>query len=99
MNNHPNRTSLLQGSQQQQQQQQLENKTKRKKCRGNRKKQRYRRQLYDQGLSSEEVEKLVEEKFPSDIQQQQQLQVHKEMTPTEQYNTQKIQVYIPLDRV
>ena len=83
------------------QQQQLGNTTKKKKCHGNRKKQRYRRQLYDQGLTTEQVDKLVEEKFSSQIQQQQQqlqLQVQQDMTP-DQYNTQNIQVYIPLDRV
>jgi len=60
--------------QQQQQQQQQEKQIKKKKCRGNRKKQRYRRQLYAKGLNSEEVGKLVEEKFgalqPSKQQQQ-----------------------------
>jgi hypothetical protein len=37
-----------------------------KKCRGNRKKQRYRRQLYNQGLDSVTVEKLVVEQFASE---------------------------------
>ncbi|CAF3866507.1 unnamed protein product [Rotaria sp. Silwood1] len=48
-----------------------ENKIK-KKCRGDRKRQRYRRQLHNKGLDPAEVAKLVEEKFPSEIQQQQQ---------------------------
>ncbi len=42
-------------------------KTKRKKCRGSRKKQRYRRQLYDHGKTSEEVQQLVRDKFHSQI--------------------------------
>jgi hypothetical protein len=94
MNNIHNTTPLAQELQQQQQQ---ANKTQRQKCRGNRKKQRYRRQLYDQGLNSQRVDKLVEEKFPSQIQQRQ-LQNNKQSTQ-EKYNTQNLQVYIPLDRV
>lgn len=43
--------------------QQQEKQAKKKKCRGNRKKQRYRRQLYAKGFNSEEVDKLVGEKF------------------------------------
>ncbi|CAF1569781.1 unnamed protein product, partial [Rotaria sordida] len=52
------------------QQQGQENQTRRKKCRGNRKKQRYRRQLYNQGFDSEAVAKLVEEKFNPQLQQE-----------------------------
>ncbi|CAF1532339.1 unnamed protein product [Rotaria sordida] len=52
------------------QQQGQENQTRRKKCRGNRKKQRYRRQLYNQGFDSEAVAKLVEEKFNPQVQQE-----------------------------
>ncbi|CAM2729173.1 unnamed protein product [Rotaria socialis] len=51
-----------------------EDKTKKKKCRGDRKRQRYRRQLYNQGLDSTIVEKLIQEKFPSQVQQPQQQQ-------------------------
>ncbi|CAF4557491.1 unnamed protein product [Rotaria sp. Silwood2] len=47
-----------------------EKKTKKKKCRGNRKKQRYRRQLYKQGFDSHTVEKRVQEKFHPQQQQQ-----------------------------
>ncbi|CAF3394550.1 unnamed protein product [Rotaria socialis] len=47
---------------------------KKKKCRGDRKRQRYRRQLYNQGLGSTIVEKLIQEKFPSQIQESQQQQ-------------------------
>lgn len=43
-------------------------KTKKKKCRGNRKKQRYRRQLFNQGLDSETVTELVDKRFDSQVQ-------------------------------
>jgi hypothetical protein len=94
MNNNHNTTLPLQKLQQQQQQQQQANKTQKKKCRGDRKKQRYRRQLYDQGKTSEEVEKLVQEKFPSQVQQQQQ-QVNQETL--QKYGIE--QICIPLHRV
>jgi hypothetical protein len=93
MNSNNNATFKLQEMQQQQQQQQA-SKTKKKKCRGDRKKQRYRRQLYAQGKTSEEVEKLVQEKFSSQIQQQQQ-QVNQETL--QKYGIE--QMYIPLHRV
>ena len=78
---------------------QQQDKGKKTKCRGDRKAQRYRRQLYDRGLSYEQVEKLAKEKFPSHIHQQQRLQDFKEMTRTDQYNTQKNPVCIPLHQV
>ena len=68
------------------QQQQTEKKT---KCRGNRKIQRYRRQLYAKGLDSKTVNELVEERLH--YQQQQQ-----EVGETSISN---MEVYIPLDRV
>ena len=67
---------------------------KKKKCRGNRKKQRYRRQLYNQGLDSVAVEKLVKEKFPSETQQQ-----HDDDETLEESDVQNIEAYIPLNRV
>jgi len=69
---------------------------KKKKCRGNRKIQRYRRQLYAQGLDSEVVAKLVAKKLH--LQQQQQEQQNHEET-LEGYNVENMEVYIPLDRV
>ncbi|CAF3454204.1 unnamed protein product [Rotaria sp. Silwood2] len=52
-----------------------ENHTKKKKCRGNRKKQRYRRQLYNQGFDSDTVAKFVQEKFHPQLQQEQDVQL------------------------
>ncbi|CAF1491381.1 unnamed protein product [Rotaria sordida] len=49
-----------------------------KKCRGDRKKQRYRRQLHNQGLNSATVAKLVEKKFPSAVQQKENKKTLKE---------------------
>jgi|ERR1700722_2254782 len=54
-----------------QQQQQPGKKTKKPKCRGNGKIQRYRRQLYAQGLDSVTVTRLIEEKFHPQVQEQQ----------------------------
>lgn len=84
------------------QQQQQTNNTKKKKCRGNRKRQRYRRQLYNQGLNKNEVNELVEKKFPSHIlqqpQQQQQQQQDNGMI-FEKHNLQNKEVSIPFNRV
>ena len=66
---------------------------KKKKCRVNRKKQRYRRQLYNQGLDSVTVEKLVAEKFESETQQQENDET------LEESDIQNIEAYIPLNRV
>jgi hypothetical protein len=74
---------------------------KKKKCRGDRKRQRYRRQLHNQGLDYLTAEKLVKEKFPYRVQQQQQqqqLQIQKQ-TSSPNYSTQNLEVYIPLERV
>ena len=49
-----------------------ENPVKKKKCRGQRKKQRYRRQLYARGLDTLSVDKLVEEEFSSQLHPQEQ---------------------------
>lgn len=67
---------------------------KKKKCRGNPKRQRYRRQLYKQGLDSASVERRIQEKFPKEVQARQQHQA----TLTES-NRHNIKVFIPLDRV
>ena len=82
---------------QQQQDGSLENK--KKKCRGNRKKQRYRRQLYNQGLDSETVNKLVNQRFLGQVQQQQRQSQSEQQTISQKYSTQDLQVYIPLERV
>ncbi len=90
-----------------QQQQQQDKKTKKKKCRGNRKKQRYRRQLYAQGLDSVTVETLIQEKFSSQLQQQQQQQPDEndandndeEATILQRPDMLNYNVYIPLNRV
>ena len=79
------------------QQQQVEKKTK-KKCRGNRKKQRYRRQLYARGLNTEEVEKLIKERFDPTHPQNEQLQQNMDTAMAEP-DVHNIEVYIPLERV
>ena len=72
-------------------------------------KQRYRRQLYGQGLDSEEVEKLVEEKFriprqpeqPQQHQEQQQQQ-QQQRNDQETFNEDdigNIEGYVRLDQV
>lgn len=73
------------------------NQMKKKKCRGNRKRQRYRRQLYNQGLDETEVNELVEKKFSS--QQLHQPQRHKDKTASKRHDLQNIEVSIPLVRV
>ncbi|CAF1474520.1 unnamed protein product [Adineta steineri] len=88
-------TSLLPNTTYEQQQQQEK---KKKKCRGNRKIQRYRRQLYGQGLDSDTVNKLVEERLHVSEQQQQQQQ-DQAATSSKTDTTQNLKVYIPLDRV
>ncbi|CAF5047696.1 unnamed protein product, partial [Rotaria sp. Silwood1] len=64
-------TAVIIPQQQSTQQDGQENQMRKKKCRGNRKKQRYRRQLYNQGFDSDTVAKLVQEKFHPQVQQQQ----------------------------
>ncbi|CAF1349932.1 unnamed protein product [Adineta steineri] len=90
-------TTLLPNTTYEQQQQQ----EKKKKCRGNRKIQRYRRQLYGQGLDSETVNKLVEERLHISQQQQQQHQQQQDQgaTSSKKDTSQNLTVYIPLDRV
>lgn len=80
-----------------QQQREVEKKTK-KKCRGNRKKQRYRRQLYARGLNTEEVEKLIKERFDPTHPQNEQLQQNMDTAMAEP-DVHNIEVYIPLERV
>ncbi|CAF4177913.1 unnamed protein product, partial [Rotaria sordida] len=75
-----------------QQQVQL-NQMKKKKCRGNRKRQRYRRQLYNQGFDSDTVAKLVEEKFHPQVQQQNDKEV------MEEYDLKNIEVSMSLNQV
>jgi hypothetical protein len=104
MNDNDNTTHSRQDLQRRQQPPPLPTeKTKKRKCHGNRKRQRYRRQLYAQGLDSATVEKLVQEKFSSQVQQQQQQQPNENNDNSEcalqkpdmlNYN-----VYIPLTRV
>ena len=65
---------------------QQENPVKKKKCHGQRKKQRYRRQLYAQGLSSSTVSRLVEERFSSTV-------------PSQELDKLNFNGCIPLDRV
>ena len=72
-----------------------------KKCRGDRKRQRYRRQFYAQGLDSVTVERLVKEKMASLIQQQQEQPTSR---PTDRATNQEsvsrnLNVVIPLIRV
>ena len=75
----PAATNDQQGAQQ-------ENPVKKKKCHGQRKKQRYRRQLYAQGLSSATVNRLVEERFSS-------------TAPRQELDKLNFNACIPLDRV
>ena len=75
----PETTNDQQGTQQ-------DNPVKKKKCHGQRKKQRYRRQLYAQGLSSVTVNRLVEERFSS-------------VAPIPESDTLNFNVCIALDRV
>ena len=63
-------TAVVIPEQQSTQQLGQENEMRKKKCRGNRKRQRYRRQLYNQGFDSDTVAKLVEEKFHPQVRQQ-----------------------------
>ncbi|CAF1501088.1 unnamed protein product [Rotaria sordida] len=75
------------------QQQVQQNQMKKKKCRGNRKRQRYRRQLYNQGFDSDTVAKLVEEKFHPQVQQQNDKEV------MEEYDLKNIEVSMSLNQV
>jgi hypothetical protein len=59
---------------------------KKKKCHGQRKKQRYRRQLYAHGLNSATVNRLVDERFST-------------VPSMEEPDTLNFNVCIPLDRV
>ena len=61
-----------------------------KKCRGDRRRQRYRRQFYAQGLDSTTVEKLVKDKLASQVKQQREAQ---------EVNSSDIDVLIRRDRV
>lgn len=82
--------------QEQEQQQSFENPTRKKKCRGNRKKQRYRRQLYLKGLETDAVEKLVQEKFDNRTDE---LPEGDQSGISTEYRTEELEVYIPLNRV
>ncbi|CAF3215804.1 unnamed protein product [Rotaria socialis] len=69
-------------------------KAKKKKCRGDRKRQRFRRQLYRQGLDSDTIKRKEEEKFG--------LQSTVEAQPQrtdKQPIIEDIEVYIPLNRI
>jgi len=90
-----NTTSPIAGAHIQKEQ---ENQVKKKKCRGNRRRQRYRRQLYNQGLDSATVEKRIQEQFHSQVQQRQQQQQRDKLI-FEKSDRQNIEVSIPLDRV
>ncbi|CAF5034534.1 unnamed protein product, partial [Rotaria sp. Silwood1] len=68
-------TAVIIPQQQSTQQGGQENQMRKKKCRGNRKKQRYRRQLYNQGFDSDTVAKFVQEKFHPQLQQGQHVQL------------------------
>ncbi|CAF3822040.1 unnamed protein product [Rotaria sp. Silwood1] len=68
-------TAVIIPQQQSTQQGGQENQIGKKKCRGNRKKQRYRRQLYNQGFDSDTVAKLVQEKFHPQLQQDEDVQL------------------------
>ena len=68
-----------------------------KKCRGDRKRQRYRRQLYNQGLDSTTVDKLIEEKFSSQAHSEQRL--YNDAAKSQESDIRNIDVFIPLDRV
>ena len=74
-------------------QKEQENQTKKKKCRGNRQRQRYRRQLYNQGFDSDTVAKLVEQKFHPQVQQQ------KDEETFEEYDLQNIEMSVTLNQV
>ena len=82
----PTTTSLALESTNEQRETQPKDPVKKKKCHGQRKKQRYRRQLYDQGLSSATVNRLVEERFSP-------------VVPIQESDTLNFDVCIPLDRV
>ncbi|CAF5023052.1 unnamed protein product [Rotaria sp. Silwood1] len=93
-NNHiENTTSSITEAQVQKEQ---ESQMKKKKCRGDRKRQRYRRQLYNKGLDSTTVEKLIKEKFPSQGQQPQQ---QRDKMTFKNRDRQNIEVSLPLDRI
>lgn len=69
-----------------------------KKCRGNRQKQRYRRQLYNKGLNTEQVTALVNERFNSRLEPAT-LESQTDQSPSKTYPDRDLQVYIPLERV
>ncbi|CAF5142962.1 unnamed protein product, partial [Rotaria magnacalcarata] len=70
-------------------------KIKKKKCRGDRKRQRFRRQLYRQGLDSDTVKRKEEEKFGS-----QSSSMREESRRTDKQSViENIEVYIPLNRI
>ena len=85
-----NTTSPIAGAHIQKEQ---ENQVKKKKCRGNRRRQRYRRQLYNQGFDSDTVAKLVGEKFHPQVQQQ------KDEETFEEHDLQNIEMSITLNQV
>ena len=68
------------------------NPVKKKKCHHQRKKQRYRRQLYTRGLDTLTIGKLVKEKLSSQAPQD-------DTASIQEPDMQNIKVYIPLDRV
>ena len=70
-------------------------KTRKKKCRGDRKRQRFRRQLYRQGLDSDTIKRKEEGKFGL-----QSSSVREQSRRTDkQPLIENIEVYIPLNRV
>ncbi|CAF3937208.1 unnamed protein product [Adineta steineri] len=88
-------THSLEATEQRLQQQQQQQK--KKKCRGNRKIQRYRKQLYAQGLDSETVNKLIEEKLHNS--EQPQRQQNHEAISSKTDTTQNLKSNIPLNRL
>lgn len=73
-------------------------KKKKKKCRGNRQKQRYRRQLYNKGLDTEQVTALVNERF-SNRPESRTIELQDDQSSSTIYSDRDLQVYIPLERV
>ncbi|CAF2131114.1 unnamed protein product [Rotaria magnacalcarata] len=70
-------------------------KIKKKKCRGDRKRQRFRRQLYRQGLDSDTVKRKEEEKFGSQLSSMREESRRTDKQPV----IENIEVYIPLNRI
>ena len=70
-----------------------------KKCRGDRRRQRYRRQFYAQGLDPVTVERLVKEKMTAQVQQRQGPVQGTDRTTSQEPFSRNLRVSIPLDRV